>query len=234
MKLYLLNKKKLVVLMFISVVSTNTFSNESKIRLDNVENTGKVETSKGSVELFKNVNVPSDRRAVRYFFSYDCAFSRKYDQTLTKWGETLPKPLKFVRVPVITERVESAFSAVAYYTVLRKMPNRINDFQLQMYKLVQDERKSLTAFETYAEAVYRIGGDVKMFAEEYENIANAKFVNNASLLGAQYQVSHTPTIGVGGKYSFTSEVISPEKGDIIHLSNVIVSKYIAENGLPKK
>ena len=223
-----------VAVMVLSVISTASFANESKISLDNVERTGKVETTKGDVEVFKTVNIPSDRRAIRYFFAYDCPFSRKYDQTMKKWGETLPKPLKFVRVPVITERAESAYSAVAYYTVLRIMPNRINEFQLQMYELVQDNGKSLLDFKTYAEAVYRIGGDVPKFAKEYDNIANAKFINNASMLGSKYQVSHTPTIGVGGKYSFTSEVISPDTGDIIHLSNVMVSKYISENGLPKK
>lgn len=223
-----------IAVMVLSVISTATLANESKISLDNVEKTGKVETTKGDVEIFKSVNVPSDRRAIRYFFAYDCPYSMKYDQTMKKWGETLPKPLKFVRVPVITERAESAYSAVAYYTVLRIMPNRINDFQLQMYDLVQTERKSLLDFKTYAEAVYRIGGDVSKFAKEYDNIANAKLINNASLLGSKYQVSHTPTIGVGGKYSFTSEVISPNTGDIIHLSNVMVSKYISESGLPKK
>jgi len=226
--------KKTMAVMMISSISTISLANESKINLDNVENTGKVTTSKGDVEVFKTVNIPSDRRAIRYFFAYDCPYSRKYDQSMVKWGETLPKPLKFARVPVITERVESAYSAVAYYTVLRIMPNRINDFQLQMYQLVQDQRKPLTEFSTYAEAIHNIGGDVPKFAKEYDNIANAKFINNASLLGAKYQVSHTPTIGVGGKYSFTSEVISPETGDIIHLSNVMVSKYISESGLPKK
>lgn len=225
--------KILSSLVSLALLSTSSSANNSQISLRNSNNTGKTETGSGSIEIFKSVSIPSDRRAVRYFFSYDCPFSRKYDQTLVKWGETLPRSLKFARVPVITERDESLYSAAAYYTALRMMPDRINDFQLQMYELVQDEGKSMQNFATYAEAFYRIGGDPKKFAIEYDSNKNAAFLNNASILGAKYQVSHTPTIGVGGKYSFTTEVINPDNGDIIKLVNAMVSKYISENGLPK-
>lgn len=211
------------------------FSNaNNENALNSIAKTGNIQTAEGAVELFKKINIPSDRRAIRYFFSYTCPFSRKYDTIMYKWGATLPKQFVYVRVPMITDASESYFAASSYYAVALVAPDKLQSYQEEVYAQIQDRRKSGLEFDTYAEAAYRAGVDVKKFAEVVFTPKTHNLIANATMLAAKYQVNATPTIGVGGAYSFTSELIDPQTGNLVELSNAMVSKFISEVGLSKK
>lgn len=238
MKLYNTNnkydyKKPLLLGLFITFFSCISNASEENA-LNSIGKTGNIQTSEGLIEIFKKVNIPSDRRAVRYFFSYTCPFSRKFDTMMYKWGATLPKPLVYVRVPVITEDGGSYFSALAYYTVASISPEKLSNYQEEVYAQIQDRGKSEIAFETYAEAAVRVGIDLKQFSKEIVTKKIHNLTANASVLGAKYQVNATPTIGIGGAYSYSSELVNPDTGNLVQLSNAMVSKFISEVGLSKK
>lgn len=230
-KSYLLKNLSLGLL----IAFSSTFSNANNEKaLNSIANTGNIQTTEGVVEIFKKVNIPSDKRAIRYFFSYTCPYSRKFDTIMYKWGATLPKPLVYARVPMITDDEGSYFGAIAYYTVAAIAPEKLNNYQEEVYAQIQDRNKSNLAFETYAEAAFRVGIDIKRFSKEILTIKMHNYAATASILGAKYQVSATPSIGIGGTYSFSSELVNPDTGNLVQLSNAMVSKFISEVGLSKK
>lgn len=238
MKLYNTNNKfnylKPVLFgLFITFFSSISNANGENA-LNTLGKTGNIQTSEGVIEIFKKINIPTDRRAVRYFFSYTCPFSRKFDTMMYKWGSTLPKQFVYVRVPLITEDGGSYFSALAYYTVATIAPDKLTNYQDEVYTQIQDRGKSSIEFETYAEAAYRVGIDLKQFSKEIVTQKIHNLTANASILGAKYQVNATPTIGIGGTYSYSSELVNPDTGNLVQLSNAMVSKFISEVGLSKK
>jgi protein dithiol oxidoreductase (disulfide-forming) len=219
------------VLLALSLSFFSSFSSaNTENALKGIEKTGNIQTADGVVEIFKKLNIPSEKKAVRYFFSYTCPFSRKYDLLMAKWGATLPKHFIYARVPIVSDE-GGYFAAISYYTVAIIAPDKLNNYQEEVYKQIQDRRKSTVEFDTYAEAAYRVGIDVKKFADVVLTNRTHNLVANGSMLAAKYQVDLTPYIGVGGKYGFSSELIDPKNGNLTQLSNAMVSKFISEFGI---
>lgn len=229
-----LNYIKCLSLGLLFALNPNISKASGEKALNSIAKTGNIQTNEGVVEIFKTINLPSDRKAIRYFFSYTCPFSRKFDTMMQKWGATLPKPLVYVRVPIITEDIASYLGAISFYTVAKLNPEKLTNYQEEVYAQIQDRNKSTIAFHTYAEAAHRVGVNVEEFAKLVTSVKIHNLAANASVLGAKYQVVSTPTVGVGGKYSFSSELVNPETGNLVQLSNAMVSKFISEVGLSKK
>ncbi|ONG37364.1 hypothetical protein BKE30_14630 [Alkanindiges hydrocarboniclasticus] len=180
--------------------------------------------------VYATVNVSSDQKLVRYFFSYTCPYCRKYDSSMSRWGKTLPKPMRFIRTPVITDNENSVTGAYGYYTVLQAMPTKLDAYQDTVYTNIQDRGLSADDLNTYLISAIQIGIPRDLFIRTWKLDSTRNLVNNASILGSKYNVRRTPTIGVGGKYSFDPEILNSGSLDLYTFSNVMVSKYIQERG----
>lgn len=185
------------------------------------------------VSPFRSVNPPvlDDARTVRLYFSYTCPFCRTSHKQLTRWGSTLPKQLQFRVSPVVGVSETTMIPAFAFYTVRKLAPGRIDAFNELIYEEVQDRNKPVTDLRMYVRAAQQIGIAPQKFIETWGSEGINRVVTEAVKLGAQYRLTSTPSLAIGGTMVITPEVTNGVNDAFINLANATTSKAMIEMGL---
>lgn len=186
----------------------------------------------GSEEVMPYLTVgpiESDSDTVRLFFSYACSFCRASHEALVGWGKSLPTPFQFRETPVIGDP-SSLTAAIAFYAVRKIAPGKLGSYNRLIYEGVQQKGRALTDMKLYAEAVHRVGIDLKHFGEAAASVEIKNIATAAANLPKAYRISSTPSVAAGGRYVITPEVTRGVNENFMMLANGVISKVIHERG----
>lgn len=169
--------------------------------------------------------MPAERNRVMHFFAFTCPACRQYHESITRWGRTLPKDWTFEAVPIVTSDVGSMAAARAWYAVQAAAPGKREVFADALYSVVQDEGGGLSQEAVYARAVAFAGVDPDKFVRAWRKVGEAP-LQRIALKMAEYRLTSTPTLGVGGRYVITPENTNGNMDLFIRLASGVVSKVL--------
>jgi protein dithiol oxidoreductase (disulfide-forming) len=131
------------------------------------------------------------------FFWYGCGHCFKFEPTLVKWTQGLPKDVVFKRVPAVPNDAW-AQTAVIYYTLeamglLEKMHQKVFD-AIHLDNVIITNRK------VRDEWLAKNGVDPIKFTEVEKSFAVQSKLARAKQLTASYKIDGVPMMVVNGKY----------------------------------
>ena len=144
-------------------------------------------------------NYKEDRYRIYMFISFACPFCAQTWRDFGTWGLSLPKPYKFVYVPIFNNRRQNLAGA-AFYVVRLLAHERLPEFLNKAFTLQQ---KPGLNDNDYIGILYNMGFTREQIANATENELTRKRIARAMLLFERYKVAEinrTPVFGVAGKY----------------------------------
>ncbi|NVZ11776.1 hypothetical protein HW932_21265 [Allochromatium humboldtianum] len=185
--------------------------------------------------------VAGDARHVRLFFTYDCPYCRQYHNGLVQWGQSLPKPLQFTVVPIITSPENDNQTLAVYGRLIAQIldPKVLPRYDLAIFSLLQGDTLGqsagvgelttshvLSALVESGLAADRITG----FLESEEMDALESRIPNHAKVISTYQIKATPTVVVSGRFAVNPDHTNGNTSQFLTLLNGIVSRAIEAGG----
>lgn len=164
--------------------------------------------------------VPGDRVKILEVVSLSCPSCREYHSLISGWATTLPKRWSFGHLPVITEDRGTMLEAMIVMAVQSYPPSHRDGLMEIAYRVAQSETPPRSARE-WINALARFG--YRDFAPHLQRLPKTGPREILARLSA-YDITGTPTIVVGGRYSFTPDNAGGDKKLFIELANAVVSK----------
>lgn len=177
------------------------------------------------VQPYREVHVAADAKRVFVFFSFSCSACRLYHHTLEEWGKSLPSALSFEFIPVVVPDAEHVLAARGWYAARIAAPSRLSLFADALYSQIHDAKKSLSRPETMLSAAKTAG--IPGFANAWTKVSESAIRTAAELL-AQYQITETPSMAIGGRYVITPNNANGDEKLFIALANGLASKQLRE------
>lgn len=170
--------------------------------------------------------VAEDKNVVREFFVYSCTHCRDYNDTLTAWGKTLPRGLRYERTPVVTDDAASMYGAFGYYLVWLAAPAKIDSYSNYVFSQIHNYGAPAGSPQTYINAALKMGISKSTIDRTWHDARVTQMVARAAKLTEKYGVKNTPSLTVGGKYLISPEVTGGEYGPFLQLANGVVTKHL--------
>lgn len=165
---------------------------------------------------------PDDRQRVFMFFSYGCPYCAQHGPAIIEWGKTLPAPIQFVRVPVITTDRASMNAAAAFYAVREVAAMRLSEFDSLAYAAGANG----LAESTFKDILLKMGLPKELVMQAMAKGVTRSRLLRATLLSGRYKVGATPHFGVGGKYATNANFTNGNYQLLVELLNGLVSQVL--------
>lgn len=169
----------------------------------------------------------SVRNRVLYFVNFGCPFCEAAHPHLSRWSNSLPPPYEFEVIPAVAIRDHMPM-AIAYYAVLAAAPDRIEAFEVALYRQLAGQGRSTWDPSVYRSAAISVG----VSEEEFNALAASplveRYVERAYQLTTLLGVDEVPTIVVGNRYRTTPGRVQNDHATFIGLLNGLVSMHHAE------
>jgi protein dithiol oxidoreductase (disulfide-forming) len=167
----------------------------------------------------------SQKVEVLEFFSYGCPHCAAMHPHITKWSESLPGNVEFVRVPVAFGRREWGMLSRTFYTLqnlgeLKRLDGAVFDAIHQERQPMSDEA-SITAWAV------KQGINADRFKSEFNSDRVNKAVTNAENLTRDMVVDGVPKIIVAKRYKVVAEDAKSYE-DIFSVADRIIDKAAKE------
>jgi thiol:disulfide interchange protein DsbA len=163
-----------------------------------------------------------DRQRVFMFFSYACPFCAQHAPALIEWGKTLPSPMQFVRVPVITTERASMNAAAAFYVVREIAAARLSEFDAMAYAAGASGLND----STFKDILLKLRLPKEQVVQAMSKTVTRNRLMRATLLSGRYKVGATPHFGVGGKYATNANFTNGNYQVLVELLNGLVSQVL--------
>lgn len=180
--------------------------------------------------------VQGDARLVREFFSYSCPHCRTYHNGLVQWGGTLPSPLQYVSMPIITDPDDDNQILAVYGRLICSEldPACLPDYDLSLFNRLQDGsgiNANLDVSEILALLV-RCGisaESIRSFLQggEMERLQE-QLMTHAQVIKT-YSIKSTPSVGISGRFVVNPDQAQGNVQQFLVLLNGIVSRVIEVN-----
>ena len=141
-------------------------------------------------------NFKDDAHRVFMFISFDCPYCASTWVGFGQWAVSLPKPYKFVYVPIFASKAQNV-AGTAFYVVRELTPQRTPEFMRQAFALQQ---MSTSKAEQYIDILHKMGFSRQQVADAVNKEITQNRIARAITLYERYKVSVTPSFGVAGKY----------------------------------
>lgn len=174
---------------------------------------------------YREVRVPGDAKQVFVFFSFTCTACRAHHYSLQEWGNSLPAALSFEFIPVVIPDAEHVLAARGWYAARLVAPSRLSQFADAMYSQIHDFKRSLSRPETMLSAAKAAG--ISGFTEAWTKVPETTIRTAAERL-AQYRITETPSMTIGGRYVITPDNANGDEKLFIALANGLASKQLRE------
>lgn len=182
----------------------------------------------GNFQPYDQVSVKQDglsrsiKNRVLFFAHYTCPYCRKAHDYLPDWAEQLPPPYEFEVVPAVGLN-EHIPMAIAYYVVLQARPSRIEDYQFELYKQLQDNRRDAMSPEVYWNAAGKVGISKKEFSSVAAMESTKMFVERAKILTERFVIDEVPTVIVANRYKTSPGRVYNEQQAFVSVMNGLIS-----------
>jgi hypothetical protein len=204
-----------------------------------------VEREKAS---FRKLNVPADSKNVAIFFDFSCSYCADLHPTLVQWGSTVPKTIKVEHFPVVnvavkasmTEQVISARAFYAASTLAR--PDQLKRFTELAYesraRYVSDllngsgngsreqGASPLSTVKFWVAAAQTVGINKDSFLRLLQSTPILNLAKASALKLIEYNISETPSVGIGGRYMLTPNRANGNPEMFFNLLNGFVTEIV--------
>lgn len=151
------------------------------------------------ITAFEKSRMSHLNRRVFFFVHFTCPFCRQTHAPVLEWSAGIPPGYEFEVIPAVGIK-DHIPMAIGYYTVLTLAPERIENYQNALYRLIQDQGLSATSASTYVRAAKLIGIDAAVFAQAAQSRDVKTLVNRAYLLTEAYGLEEVPAVVLGNRF----------------------------------
>lgn len=163
-----------------------------------------------------------DRRTVFLFLRFSCPFSAAFHSNFLAWGGSLPQPLRFARIPVLSEPVDGP-AAMAHSMVRIGSPSDLADFEQRAFAAVHAEPTRYADPALYADIIKALR--IKKLASSKSPEVRERMARSMRLF-VRYGVEATPTLAIGGASTVTPVSTGGDIAMLMQLANGLVSRTI--------
>lgn len=172
---------------------------------------------------YREVRVSGDGLRTLVFFAFSCPECRRHHQALQEWSETLPRAMSFEFVPVVVADHDHMLAARAWYAAKLVAPTRMGQFAEAVYAQVHDLNNPISSPSTWIAAAR--AARLSDFTAAWAKVPVSAIELAANRL-AQYAITETPSMAIGGRYVITPDNVNGDARLFIALANGLVSKQL--------
>jgi protein dithiol oxidoreductase (disulfide-forming) len=132
------------------------------------------------------------------FFSYGCPHCHEFEPAVRKWRSTLPKDVRFRRVPISFGNPKWQALAKLYLAV--ETTGDLAKIDDAIFRAVHEEKLRLSNDKAVIDWAVKRVADPKKFTEMYQSFGIQTTARSAEQTGADFGISGVPSFGVAGKY----------------------------------
>ena len=145
----------------------------------------------------------ADKIEVSEFFWYGCPHCYSFEPTINTWAEGIPASVRFVRIPVVWNRVHELHARVFFTHEVLARNGDLDDaeaFHAAVFEEIQRRGNRLTNEDSIRRLFERfgVGGDV--FDKTWASFEVDQKMRVAQDLGRRYAIQSVPAIVVNGKF----------------------------------
>lgn len=133
------------------------------------------------------------------FFSYGCSHCRELNPLVHRWEKTLPKDVRFRRVPVTFGRAAWSSLARLFYTL--ETSGQLARLDQAVFDAIHLRKTNLYTEQTVLDWIASQGLDRKAFRDQMNSSAMETQLARAETLTRAYKVSGVPLLTVDGRYA---------------------------------
>ncbi len=192
-----------------------------------------------SVKPYDSIEPPvkSDANTVRTFFSYACPHCRTYHNGLAQWGASLPSPLEYVAMPIITAPDDDNQILAVYGRLIGEAlePKCLPAYDYALFALFQGDPASgagpvtTLSVNDVLVALVRAGipGErIRAYLQGEEVAAlEARIMDHAKVIQT-YGIKATPSVAIAGHFLLNPDQTSGNAQQFLVLLNGIVSRVL--------
>jgi thiol:disulfide interchange protein DsbA len=142
--------------------------------------------------------LPTQSPTVYEFFGYFCPHCFHLEPQVRGWRKSLPKSVRFVRVPVSFGRPQGKVLMRAYY--LGEMLGILDKSHDAVFKAIHVERRNLSSDADLKALFLELGVREADFDKALADPALAQRVEEAEDLAARWRIDSVPTFVVNGRF----------------------------------
>ena len=154
------------------------------------------------------------------FFWYGCPHCYSLEPYLEKWQATKPDDVQLRRVPAILGK-NWIPHARAYFTAEKL--GIVDKIHRPLFDAIHKDKQQIIDEKSLRDFFVKMGVDKDEFTRIYESNEISEQIQDAFILGQQYQITGVPAIIVNGKYR-TSASMAGSNANLIEVINQLTAK----------
>jgi thiol:disulfide interchange protein DsbA len=154
------------------------------------------------------------------FFWYGCPHCYDFEPLLTKWKQTLPANVEFIRQPAAFNETWTKH-AKAYYTA--EALGVVDKIHADFFDAVQKKNEELETEDQLAKFFVAHGVKEADFHEAYNSFPVDTKVRQSAAMAARYGITGVPAIIINGKYR-TNGKLAGSHEKMIEVMNQLIQQ----------
>ena len=145
----------------------------------------------------------ADKIEVAEFFWYGCPHCYSFEPTINAWAAEAPANVRFVRIPVVWNRVHEMHARVFFAQDVLARNGVLADgegFHSAVFQEIQQRGNRLTSEDTVRRLFERFGVSADQFDRTWNSFEVDQKMRVAKDLGRRYQIQAVPAVVVNGKF----------------------------------
>ena len=145
----------------------------------------------------------ADKIEVSEFFWYGCPHCYSFEPTINQWAEEIPASVRFVRIPVVWNRVHEMHARLFFTHELLARNGELADpeaFHATVFEEIQRRGNRLTNEDAIRRLFERFGVAGDVFDKTWGSFEVDQKMRVAQDLGRRYSIQSVPAIVVNGKF----------------------------------
>lgn len=158
------------------------------------------------------------------FFWYGCPHCYHFEPHVTKWLETLPENVQFIRQPAIFNSLWEKH-AKAYFTA--EALGVVDKVHADFFDAIQNKKQKLADEESLMKFFVAHGVSEDDFRSAYHSFLVDTKVRQAKTMAPRYGITGVPAIIINGKYK-TNGPLAKSQENMINIMNQLIQKESSE------
>jgi thiol:disulfide interchange protein DsbA len=145
----------------------------------------------------------ADKIEVAEFFWYGCPHCYSFEPTINKWAADIPANVRFVRIPVVWNRVHEMHARIYFALEVLARNGELDDAEAlheDVFSEIQNRGNRLTSEDGIRLIFERHGVAADAFDKTWSSFEVDQKMRVAQDLGRRYSIQSVPAIVVNGKY----------------------------------
>lgn len=177
---------------------------------------------------YKRIDQPktidSDKIEVLEFFWYGCPHCYSFEPYVSKWIQSKPDNVEFVRIPATFQPLW-VLHARAYYAL--QMLGAGEKIHLKFFSEIHNKKNYMKTFDAVTVFVQQHGVERSEFIDAMNSFTVESNVRKAKKLVTDYKLNGVPAVAVNGKYLISASMAG-SYDNMIKIMNYLIEKETAK------